>query len=58
MDENYDVITFISKFFILRRPRAAIFADIIKIAVMFIKIIFKDSKKVKRKRSYILKCNL
>ena len=30
MDKNYDVITFISKFFILRRPRAAIFADIIK----------------------------
>ena len=57
MDKKYDVITFISKFFILRRPRAAIFADIIQIAAMFIKIIFKDSKKVKRKRNYILKCN-
>ena len=49
MDKKYDVITFISKFFILRRPRAAIFADNIQIAAMFIKIIFKDSKKLKEK---------
>ena len=38
MDINYDVITFI-----LRRPRVATFAEI-KIATMFIKKIFKDSK--------------
>ena len=33
--------------FILRRPRVAIFADIIKIVTMFIKTIFEDSKKLK-----------
>ena len=48
MDRNYDVITFFQNTFILRRPRVAIFADIIKIATMFIKTIFKNSKKVKR----------
>ena len=31
----------------LRKPRVAIFADIIKIVAMFIKTIFKDSKKLK-----------
>ena len=31
--------------FILRRPRVAIFADIIKTITFFIKKIFKDSKK-------------
>ena len=31
MDKNYDVITFTSKYLILRRPRVAIFADFIKI---------------------------
>ena len=30
---------------ILRKPRVANFADIMKIATMFIKTIFKDSKK-------------
>ena len=30
---------------ILRRPRQAVFGDIVKIVTMFIKIIFKDSKK-------------
>ena len=44
--------------FILRRPRVVNFADIIKIATMFIKATFKDSKKVKRIRNYALKCNL
>ena len=44
--------------FILRRPRVAIFADIIKIVTMFIKTIFKDSKKIKRIRNYVSKCNL
>ena len=40
--------------FILRRPEVANFADIIKIVAMFIKKIFKDSKKVKRFRNYVL----
>ena len=33
--------------FVLRRPRVGIFADIIKIVTMFVKTIFKNSKKVK-----------
>ena len=44
--------------FILRRPGVAIFADIIKVVTMFIKIIFKDSRKVKRLGNYVSKCNL
>ena len=39
-------------------PRVAKFADMIKIASIFIKTTFKDSKKVKGKRNYALKCNL
>ena len=31
----------------LRRPKVANFGDIIKTAIMFIKTIFKDSKKLK-----------
>ena len=53
MDINHDVITFI-----LRRPGEAIFADIVKIVTFFIKTIFKDSRKVKRIRNFISKCNL
>ena len=41
MDKNYDVITF-QKTFVLRRAGVANFADIIKIATMFIKTIFKN----------------
>ena len=44
--------------FILRRPRVVIFADIIKTVTIFIKIIFKYSKKAKRIRNYVPKCNL
>ena len=44
--------------FIIRRPRTANFADIIKVAIIFIKTTLKDSKKVKRIRNYELKCNL
>ena len=40
------------------RSRVAICADIIKIITMFIKKIFKDSKRVKRIRNYVSKCNL
>ena len=42
----------------LRCPRVAIFADIIKIVAMFIKTISKGSKIVKRIRSYVSKYNL
>ena len=45
MGRNYDVITFISKYLYLKKPRVAIFADIIKIASMFNKTILKDSSK-------------
>ena len=43
---------------ILRRPGVNIFADIVKIVTMFIKIITKDSRKVKRIRNYISKSSL
>ena len=52
MDRSYDVITFI-----LRRAGVAIFADIINVVTIFIKVIFKDSRKVKRLRNYVSKCN-
>ena len=42
----------------LGRPRWAIFADIMKIITRFIKEIFKDLRKTKRVRNYLLKCNL
>ena len=44
--------------FILRMPRVAIFAVIIKIVTMFIKPNFDDSKKVKSIRNYVSKCDL
>ena len=43
MDRNYDILNT----FILRRATVANFADIIKIAIMFTKTTFKDSKKLK-----------
>ena len=43
--------------FILRKPTVANFADIIKIPTI-IKKTFKSSKKVKRIRNYVFKCNL
>ena len=43
---------------ILRRPGVALFVDIIKIVTRFIKQIFKDLRKAKRIRNYVLKCNL
>ena len=44
MNRNYDVITFSQATLILRGPREAIFADIIKILTMFFKTIIKDPK--------------
>ena len=55
MDRNYDVITYVSKYLWLG---VANFADIIKIITIFIKIVFEDSKNVKRIRNYVPKCNL
>ena len=50
--------TFFHNTLILRRPRVANFADTMKVATMFIKTTFKDSKKVKIVGNYVLKCNL
>ena len=58
MDRNYDLISLISKSYILRRRNGAIFAGIIKILTMFIKTIFKKSRKIKRIRNYVSNCNL
>ena len=50
MDRNYE---FFQNSLILRRPRVAISAHIIKIVNMFIKEIFKDSKKVLKIGNYV-----
>ena len=47
-----------SKHLFLRRLRIDNFTDIIKIANMFIKATFKDSKNVERIRNYVLACSL
>ena len=57
MDRNYDVITFFLNTLVLM-PGVAIFADVIKIATMFIKTIIQDSRKVKRIINYVSKSNL
>ena len=46
MDRNYHVITFNSEYISLKKAWS-IFVDIIKIVTIFIKTIFKDSKKLK-----------
>ena len=46
MNRNYYVITFISKY-LSREARVAIFDDIMIVLTMFIKTIFKDSRKLK-----------
>ena len=43
---------------LLRRPEVAIFADVIKIITRFTKKDFQDSRKGKRIRNYVLKCNI
>ena len=58
MGKNYDVITFISKYLILRKPGVVIFAYIIRIVTMFIKTTTKDSRKVKAIRNYLSNSNL
>ena len=58
MDINYNVIASISKYLHFKKGEVAIFPDIIKIVTFFSKKIFKDSRKVKRIRNYVSKCNL
>ena len=57
MDKKYDVIIFILKYVFLRRPRVAIFANIIKTVIMFIKISLKWQKIFLKIRNYVSKCN-
>ena len=52
MNKNYQYA------FILRRLKVANFADIIKIATMFVKTYFKGQNIVEKIRNYVLKCNL
>ena len=47
MDRSYDAIIFIIKYLILRRPRVAIFAGIIKIVSMFFKTFLNTQKMLK-----------
>ena len=54
MNRNYDAITFISKYLYFTN-RVGNFADIVKIASMYIKTTFKDSKKVKIINKFIKK---
>ena len=58
VDRNYNVLTYISKYFILRRPGVTAFANIIKVVTTFSKTIFRYPKKAKRIINYISKCNL
>ena len=55
MDRNYYVRTFISNTFLLRRPAITNSTGIIKIAIMSIETIFKDSTKMRRIRKNVLK---
>ena len=55
MNRNYNVRIFISNTFLLRRPAIANSTVIIKIVIMFIETIFKDSTKMKRIRKNVLK---
>ena len=50
--------TLFQESFFLRRPKVANFAEIIKIATILIKTIFKDLIKVKKIRNYESKFNL
>ena len=57
MGRNYDMIKFISRYFISRRPGVANFAGIIKITIIFSKTTYKESIKVKKIRNHVLNCN-
>ena len=47
MERNYDVIAFTSKYYLLRRPGVAIFAEIIKIVTICIEKKLKTQKTLK-----------
>ena len=49
---------FFPKNFVLRRPRVAIFADIIKIVTISITTALKDSRIVRRITNYVFDWNL
>ena len=57
-DRNYDIITFIAEYCHFKKVWGSHFTEIIKIITKFIKKIFKDSRKVKRIRDCVSKCNL
>ena len=48
MDRSYDVITYVLEYFHFKKPRLAIFADIIKILNMFLGKSLKAQKKLKK----------
>ena len=56
-DKNCDIKTFFQNTVILKRPGVANFADIIKVAIILVKITLKNSIKVKRVTDYTLKYN-
>ena len=60
MYRNYNVITFISKNLYFKKAWSslAIVAEVIKIVTIFIKAIFKNSRKIKIIRNYVSNCNL
>ena len=58
MNRNYDVRTFLSKYLYFKKAQSSSSYDIVKIATMFFKTIFEDSKQVKRIINYVLKCYL
>ena len=59
MDINYDVISYILKYLLFRKAyRVVIVRDIIKILTVFIKSIFKGSKKFKRLCAKFHHCNM
>ena len=59
MNRNNGITTYISTYiFVLRRPAIAIFANIMNILTIFIKIILEDSSKVKINKNYVSKWNL
>ena len=58
MDRNYDVITFFSKYLFFTKTWGRHFCWHHQNCNHFIKTIFKNSRKVKRIRNYVSKCNL
>ena len=55
MGITYDVIIFLSNTFVLRKPRVENFATL---PCLLKPPLIKDSRKAKRIKKYVLKCNL